>query len=239
MVDHYHCRKVRPNDSHLHVQIMDDHNKVTEEVIDYTTNLDINQRRRQSAHLLQTSNLPDDFTAFRRPRAFTAPSRNFLQRPNLNHHHNHRHHLDVGYDAGEFYTVRKFEMNSKGVILKKSDSMRSRSSNSVASSEGEPHLSCSLHGSNSSHGSEVFERSAEAHIVILGASSVGKTALAQQFQTSEYLGGFNTSIGKKDYSTTPGGSLTNALITNEVITMFYEVKSAYKELIGTMAICSL
>ncbi|XP_052818074.1 uncharacterized protein LOC128244099 [Mya arenaria] len=165
-------------------------------MIDATHNLEISQQPRQRASSFKrnTELFLDDFHDFR-PRAATAPTRNNLRKPHL--HHTHRHH--EAFDPGEFYTVRHFEMSSKGVILKKSDSMHSRSTNSVVSSEGEAiQLSHSSHASSSSQGSIGADQNGTevARILVLGTSTAGKTALLQQFQTSEYLGGFDTSTGK-------------------------------------------
>ena len=164
-----------------------------------SNNLDIVQPKRQRAKSLMKNVLLEPEPEYLRPRSFTAPSRNSLLKPHHLRHHHHGHPLESNYESGSIYTVRTFEMSSKGVILKKSDSLRSRSTNSVLSSDGDQVLFLSSpRGSYSSQGSEIVERfSEEANcIFVIGASAVGKTALTQQFQTSEYLGGFDTSIGK-------------------------------------------
>lgn len=95
--------------------------------------------------------------------------------------------------------TRSFEMNEKGVIVSSSESLCSHSSNSVFSSEGGLYqlIHPSIHSTTRSEENmsiNVYSETSKVHII--GYSHVGKTALAQQFITSEYLGGFNTSSGK-------------------------------------------
>lgn len=139
-----------------------------------------------------------------RPRTSSMPTRNTLKKP----HPQQLRQAFLGLNIdplGDKYTVRAFEMNSKGIIIRRSDSMRSRSTNSVISSEGDfcplsplSHTSSSLSRDSirTSPGSFAPTISFRTRILIVGAPDVGKTALAQQFMTSEYLGGFDTSIGK-------------------------------------------
>lgn len=97
----------------------------------------------------------------------------------------------------DLYTVRMFEVNNKGVIKMRSDSWRSRSTASM-SSEGELYtIGYSPAASSSSQDSLINNNVPQKASVVsvLGAEGVGKTALAQQFMTSEYLGGFDTSTG--------------------------------------------
>ena len=127
-----------------------------------------------------------------RPRTSSLPTRSNYRRPMIKN-------LRKNYEEHEhdFYRVRTFEMTSKGII-NRGDSIKSRSSNSVVSSEGEGTAlstgssSCSqnslINGDCSVHKNRPYK------IVILGALGVGKSAIAQQFLTSEYL--FDTSIGK-------------------------------------------
>lgn len=95
------------------------------------------------------------------------------------------------HDIGT-YIVRQFEVNSKGVIKSRSDSLRSRSTST--SSDGDP---CNI-GQGLGLSTEYVQQEIvhASYILVCGVSGVGKTALAQQFMTSEYLGGFNTSVGK-------------------------------------------
>jgi len=103
----------------------------------------------------------------------------------------------------ETIVVRSFEVNSKGVIKSRSDSLRSRSSASF-SSEGDPcpMSQSSVFSTSSSQESlqnYTNETMATWLIMVYGKNGVGKTAITQQFMTSEYLGGFNTSLGKPIY----------------------------------------
>ena len=134
--------------------------------------------------------MPDDDI---RPRTSSMPTRNTIKRPGCLTHT--ALHLDVDYEQ---YTMRSFATTSKGVVVNRGDSMRSRSSNSVYSSGSEL---CPL-SPESQTSSSISRESISAvsdsvfRIAVLGSSGVGKTAITQQFMTSEYLGGFDTSIGK-------------------------------------------
>ena len=132
-----------------------------------------------------------------RPRTCSMPTRNTFRKPNTLSHH--ALHLDVDSD---FYTLRSFS-TSKGIIVNRGDSVRSRSTNSVYSSGSEQ-----LQLSPSSRTSSTYSRESFGvvskipfRVAVLGAPGVGKTAITQQFTTSEYLGGFDTSIGKSDLIT--------------------------------------
>ncbi|KAL4234566.1 hypothetical protein ACF0H5_006207 [Mactra antiquata] len=137
-----------------------------------------------------------------RPRTSSMPTRNSLRKPHAQDLR--RAFLGLNIDPlGDRYTVRAFEMNSKGIIIKRSDSLRSRSTNSVLSSEGDIYplsplsqtsSSVSRESVRTSPGSVFPTVSIPTRVLITGAPDVGKTAIAQQFMTSEYLGGFDTSI---------------------------------------------
>jgi len=180
---------------------MDGFGRSVAETTNSLNNMEIYNTKHQRANSFRRhmiSELEHDF----RPRSATAPTRNTLQKPQLIHCHSHRQTFGHNSEAGDLYTVRTFEMNRKGVIITKSDSMRSRSTNSVTSGDADfMRLSHSSRASSSSHGSDVMEgdiisRSGVSRVLVTGAMAVGKTALAQQFETSEYLGGFDTSTGK-------------------------------------------
>lgn len=132
-----------------------------------------------------------------RPRTYSMPTRNEIQKPNLHYFSTPRNNEN----ELETYKVRKFEVNSKGVIKKRSDSLRSRSSASFSSDcdiSGQLSLS-SLALSSSQESVGVFKSCGSADtstVAVFGGPGVGKTALMQQFMTSEYLGGFDTSMGK-------------------------------------------
>lgn len=136
-----------------------------------------------------------------RPRTSSMPTRNAFRKPQIK-----RALLGLNIEPEtETYTVRAFEMNAKGVIVKRSDSMRSRSTNSIVSSEGDfcplsptsrTSSSLSRDSINTSPGSAAPTNLFPARVLVLGSPGCGKTAITQQFMTSEYLGGFDTSIGK-------------------------------------------
>ena len=131
-----------------------------------------------------------------RPRTCSMPTRNTFRKPSVLNHH--APHLDVDSD---FYTMRSFSTTSKGIVVNRGDSVRSRSTNSVYSSGSEY---CQLSPSSrtsSTHSRDSFGAvpTVPFRVTVLGAPGVGKTAITQQFTTSEYLGGFDTSIGKFCY----------------------------------------
>ena len=137
-----------------------------------------------------------------RPRTLSMPTAGYSGRalfPNLSHRHRGLTTSIPDHESDFYTTIRMFEVNSKGVIKKRSDSWRSRSSASF-SSEGEPGLVCysPLESSSSidSVGCAASDPTPGLIVLVLGEEGVGKTALTQQFMTSEYLGGFDTSSGK-------------------------------------------
>ncbi|XP_052233033.1 GTP-binding protein RAD-like [Dreissena polymorpha] len=69
-----------------------------------------------------------------RPRTCSMPSSNSLKKPRAQILRREFMNIEADPDT---YTVREFEMNSKGVIIHRSDSLRSRSTNSIVSSEGD------------------------------------------------------------------------------------------------------
>lgn len=92
----------------------------------------------------------------------------------------------------ELYRVRCFEINPKGKIVNLQESVRSKSTNNIVSKCE----SCPVSNSILLFRESVLSAYAHFKVKILGCSNVGKTALAQQFITSKYLGGFSTSTGK-------------------------------------------
>ncbi|XP_064640665.1 GTP-binding protein RAD-like isoform X2 [Lineus longissimus] len=115
-------------------------------------------------------------------------------------------------DDHPLYRVRSFKTTTKGIV-NRGDSFKSRSTNSVASTGSfgsighlcnslddcrntSSHASVNSHGSTtnsvaSSVGNQVYK------VFIMGSSGVGKTALTQQFMTSEYMGAFDTSTDEE------------------------------------------
>lgn len=133
-----------------------------------------------------------------RPRTCSMPSRSSFRKPHHQELQRALLRLNIEPDT-ETYTVRSFEMNSKGVIIKRNDSMRSRSTNSIVSSEGDLCPLSPMSRTSSSLSRESVGTSPgmfPCRVMVIGAPGVGKTALTQQFMTSEYLGGFDTSVGE-------------------------------------------
>ena len=175
---------------------------ITEEMVPGTR-----RERAKSLFKDKHTNLLDEFDECIRPRTSSMPVRSEIKRPNLSHIHR-RHHERLQWNQcadheQNTYTVRMFEVNSKGVIKSRTDTMRSRSTNSMSSDGGGDmylHLSQLSLDSSSSKDSFGTQKSTGqcnvSHVIVMGSEGVGKTALTQQFMTSEYLGGFDTSIGK-------------------------------------------
>ena len=129
-----------------------------------------------------------------RPRTSSLPTRNSFKKPNLL---SIRTAAAILYEDSErdFYTQRHFE-TTKGGLVNRGDSLISRSTTSIVSS-GSELGALSRTSSSVSQGSLGNETVVKPHCVLmLGTQGVGKTALTQQFMTSEYLGGFDTSIGE-------------------------------------------
>ncbi|KAK3085305.1 hypothetical protein FSP39_001313 [Pinctada imbricata] len=133
-----------------------------------------------------------------RPRTSSLPTKNTYKKPNL---------LTIKATAGilyedsenDFYRQRHFETTSKGGLVNRGDSLISRSTNSIVSS-GSEIGALSRTSSSVSQGSLGNDVSGKTYnVLMLGAQGVGKTALTQQFMTSEYLGGFDTSIEGIEY----------------------------------------
>lgn len=137
-----------------------------------------------------------------RQRTFSMPSRNTCKKPIVHRLRCSDFGLDFKTEV-ETYTVRSFELSSKGKIISRSDSLRSKSTSSVYSSEEElSQFSQPLSKDSKPKSRESSYFISESpiqlacRVMIKGTFAVGKTALAQQFLTSEYLGGFDTSFGK-------------------------------------------
>ncbi|CAC5423998.1 unnamed protein product [Mytilus coruscus] len=119
-----------------------------------------------------------------RPRTSSLPTKNNYRRPLIKN-------LRTNYEDQDhdLYRLRTFEMTSKGIV-NRGDSIKSRSTNSIVSSEGDGNTlsigssSCSQNSLANSEGS--LQRPKPYKIVILGALGVGKSTIVQQFLTSEY-----------------------------------------------------
>ncbi|XP_041376306.1 ras-related protein Rap1-like [Gigantopelta aegis] len=130
-----------------------------------------------------------------RPRTSSLPSRNQLSKPYMQY-------LSPCVDDESVYTCRSFVTTSKGVLVNRGDSLRSRSTNSIISSGSgsmteltplSPSSSSLSQSSLANSTGSAFGASA-FRVLVLGSPGVGKTSVTQQFMTSEYLGGFDASI---------------------------------------------
>lgn len=170
--------------------------------VEATQNVDITPSTRQRAFscVKNKSESSEDGISIR-PRTCSMPTGGNFNSSFVSNLRNRGQTSSIPDHESDTYTVRMFEVSSKGVIKKRSDSWRSRSTASF-SSEGEPcPLSQSSAASSSSQDSigNCAGVTPASVVLVLGADGVGKTALTQQFMTSEYLGGFDTSSGKLTY----------------------------------------
>ncbi|XP_062567647.1 GTP-binding protein GEM-like [Saccostrea cucullata] len=133
---------------------------------------------------------PEDFELDdMRPRTSSLPSKNSYKKPNLLAIKS----AGILYEDSEhdLYRLRSFERTAKGLV-NRGDSLISRSNNSIFSSESE--YGALSQTSSSASQTSLTEHHKPYRILMMGSQGVGKTALTQQFMTSEYLGGFDTSI---------------------------------------------
>lgn len=141
-----------------------------------------------------------DFEDFR-PRTYSVPTKNQFRRSlGLNN-------ANDGNDGLDTIPVRTFTLSSKG-LRNRGDSFKRKSKtniNEVQGSQGgldefrdRTHSMTSQGSSNATprSGSESSEADSSYRVVLLGSAGVGRTALSQQFLTSEYIGAFDTSMGK-------------------------------------------
>ncbi|WAR12075.1 GEM-like protein [Mya arenaria] len=171
----------------------------------------MNRKRASSFKKPREKNLDMFLSNDMRPRTSSMPSRNAFKRSHEQLLQKTLLGLNIEPEL-ETYTVREFEMNSKGVIVHRSDSMRSRSTNSVMSSEGDfcpisPTSRTSSSLSRDSVAPSPVPSAPPARVLVTGIVGCGKTAITQQFMTSEYLGGFNTSIDGETEKVVNGHSL--------------------------------
>ncbi|CAG2188468.1 unnamed protein product [Mytilus edulis] len=149
-------------------------------------NLDISPRQRtRSTSMKKPKN--KTFENFEmeeiRPRTSSLPTKNNYRRPLIKN-------LRTNYEDQDhdLYRLRAFDVTSKGIV-NRGDSIKSRSTNSIVSSEGDGNVlsiessSCSQNSLANSDGS--IHKIQPYRIVILGAIGVGKSTIAQQFLTSE------------------------------------------------------
>jgi hypothetical protein len=140
-----------------------------------------------------------------RQRTYSMPTRGTIKKPDKRQLQRVHFRLSHAVD-NKTYSIRSFEVNSKGVITKRPDSLRLKGTNSIYSSEGDFCINLRQQITSSSESKESLHESNKtvdrqeivpSHVMVLGGPGVGKTGLAQQFMTLEYLGGFNTSVGKQ------------------------------------------
>ncbi|ESO96885.1 hypothetical protein LOTGIDRAFT_159634 [Lottia gigantea] len=128
-----------------------------------------------------------------RPRTSSLPSRNCFQK-------SRPQYLSPFIDnisESECYTMRTFVTTRKGLV-NRGDSVRSRSTNSIASSgSGSMTELTPLSGTSSSLSASAnsLVPAYVLRVLVIGAPGVGKTSLKRQFMTSEYIG-VSDSIGE-------------------------------------------
>ena len=131
-----------------------------------------------------------------RPRTHSMPTRGTIKRPETGHLQRALFKMSKVSDY-DSCNLRSFEISSKGVLTKHVDPLRSRSTNSIYCPED---YSLALASSTSQPDfKDIVALKKALHpirIMVIGVHGSGKTGLMQQFMTSEYLGGFNTSVGK-------------------------------------------
>ncbi|XP_021342146.1 uncharacterized protein LOC110442729, partial [Mizuhopecten yessoensis] len=135
-----------------------------------------------------------------RPRTSSLPTKNTYKKPNLGS----LRHTSEGCgddDDPDFYRLRTFELTSKGIV-NRGDSLRSRSTNSIMSSGSE--MGCLSRTSSSlsqgSFGNSTGSGGAVVpfRVLVVGPEGTGKSCMVRQFTTSEYLGGFDTSLDEDE-----------------------------------------
>jgi hypothetical protein len=124
-----------------------------------------------------------------RTRTSSMPTTSLCNKPRIQHLR-HSHQNLFARPELEIHTVRSFELDNKGKIIKRSESKSTRSSTSELSFDDDFFLS-----KNTSRMSSV-EVAEGYNVYVKGIEGVGKTALMQQFLTTQYLGGFDTVNGK-------------------------------------------
>ncbi|XP_060551650.1 uncharacterized protein LOC132713178 [Ruditapes philippinarum] len=153
-------------------------------------NADINTKK---PTLNQCRNVPGAFDSFFeeeiRTRTSSMPTTSSFDKPRVQHLR-YSHQNLYARPALEIHTVRFFELNNKGKIVKRSESRSTRSSTSELSVDD-----FILESENANKMTNIDKEG--YNIYVRGIEGVGKTALMQQFLTTQYLGGFDTSHGKK------------------------------------------
>lgn len=135
-----------------------------------------------------------------RPRTCSLPNKNGYQRPQFLSPPISAHFENQ--DDSDWYRLRNFVTTSKGII-NRGDSYKSRSSNSIVSSGSsisEVHQlsrASSFMSQGSTNNSVASSVCAPPYrVLVVGSQAVGKTAITQQFMTSEYMGDIDDTFGK-------------------------------------------
>lgn len=173
-------------------------------LIDKLSKLDLMGKIGKRGRMSSEHSIDDNFYGGEmRARTFSMPTRNTVNKPHIQHLR--RSHMCLNTEPElESYHVRSFEISSKGLLVKGTDSIMARSSNNMFCSIDSLQMSANLSrgSSTQSGGSSIYNTSPLTPItysvVVSGVMGVGKTALTQQFMTSEYLGGFDTSFGEQE-----------------------------------------
>lgn len=135
-----------------------------------------------------------------RPRTSSLPTKNTYRKPDIGSLYLHPN-VNYGEHESDIYRIRNFELTSKGAIINRGDSLRSRSTNSIVSDGSGDFGALSRTSSSLSQGSSFGTSNGSAgngviyRVLVLGADRVGKSSIIRQFTTSEYLGGLD-SVGK-------------------------------------------
>lgn len=162
--------------------------------------------RSRSFRARSRSKEPDVHAA--RPRRNSMPSNKCRNLLSVSFQDLQNKHEETGKDS--LRRVRSFKTTSKGGVVNRGDSFKRKKQNEVmysgctvtvdAAEEFGLSQRTRLSSDNSSEsgtGGSSQATSADCfRVVILGAQGVGKTALTQQFMTSEYLAQFDTSNGE-------------------------------------------
>ncbi|KAK3085619.1 hypothetical protein FSP39_006166 [Pinctada imbricata] len=110
--------------------------------------------------------------------------------------------LSVEQDGEPLRRVRSFKMTSKGIV-NRGDSFRHSNSSLNSADSGHKVLESEVKrgGISKEYSSDSDSRPSTSipnvyKVALCGSVGVGKTALVNQFKTSEYMGGFEIAIGR-------------------------------------------
>jgi hypothetical protein len=154
--------------------------------------------RTSSVQTIRAVNLEESINEDMRPRTYSMPTRNDIRKSHSQLLLRNTHRLPESA-VEDKHNIRAFEINRKGVIVKRAAFVRSKTAHRIVPTEGyfgSPSSLSVSKGRPTIRPSTGLQLTSQRKIVVVGAATVGKTALTQQLVTSEYLGGFNTSIGE-------------------------------------------